>query len=441
MMVATFLIDGRCFQMTEFKLRVGAQAEKGNTITIEQSRGKPMASAMKMRANGQAPLADAAPVNLVIMPDEKFYRFILSGAGVTRASIKVPVESIAQQITQLRNALKTIVETEANGEFVYQSEITKIPEQVHKATLKELAKQGFLLYDRLFYKSGEDAKAMGNLLKMISNERPLHIEVIAEGFIFPWALVFDGDPRAAEIDPRGFWGFKHIIEYMPEFTTATPINFVPEINVTGKMGMAFVCNTTIDQELVNNGYPAVIDPQAKHFAGLAGVQMQKYTSRQEFYDLLRSADVPPLVYLNCHAISYVPGEGSAFDSKIILSDGEISINDLDFELPVSDTHFKSGPLVFVNACQSGKLSPYLYEGLVPAMIQRGARGVIGTEVDTPALFAAEFAKLFIERFCKGNVTLGELLLELRQEYLKDKNNVMALLYALYSSGEVVVKRA
>lgn len=102
----------------------------------------------------------------------------------------------------------------------------------------------------------------------------------------------------------------------------------------------------------------------------------------------------------------------------------------------------NGPLVFINACrQSAELSPYLYAGLVPAMIQRGARGVIGTEVDTPALFAAEFAQQFIERFSKGDMPIGQLLLDLRKEYLTTKNNVMPLLYALHSSGEIVVKRS
>jgi CHAT domain len=435
---AMFLIDGRCFQMVEFSLQVGKA--KGPVLSVSQTRGKTVGSAMKMSATGSAPLSDSSPVNLVIMPDGPSYRFILSGAGVTRAMIKVPIESIAQQIAQLRAELKKIVDREHNGEFVYQSDVLKIPDAVHQETLKALARQGFMLYDRLFYKSGEDAKAMGNLLKMISNQRALHIEIIAESFIFPWALLFDGDPRAAKIDPQGFWGFKHIIEYMPEFTTATPINFVPEIMSGPKLPMSFICNTTIDTELTNAGYPTVIDPQAKHFAALTTVEMTKLTTRQEFYDLLRSAEVPPFLYLNCHAVSRIPGEGSAFESKILLSDGEITINDLDFELPVSEVTMASGPLIFINACQSAELSPYLYEGLVPAMIQRGARGVIGTEVDTPAIFAADFAKQFVERFSKGGITLGQLLLDLRKEYLAQNNNVMALLYALYSSGEVIVSR-
>jgi hypothetical protein len=66
--------------------------------------------------------------------------------------------------------------------------------------------------------------------------------------------------------------------------------------------------------------------------------------------------------------------------------------------------------------------------------------MIGTEVETPALFAAEFAKDFIRRFAAGGQPLGELLLDMRREYLEQKNNVMGLVYALYSSGDVVVER-
>jgi len=96
--------------------------------------------------------------------------------------------------------------------------------------------------------------------------------------------------------------------------------------------------------------------------------------------------------------------------------------------------------VFLNCCQSAELSPYLYDGLVPYLITRGARGVVGTEVDTPALFAAEFAKLFIQRFVVGGERLGDVLLALRREYLYQRQNVMGLVYSLYSSGDVQVVR-
>jgi len=97
--------------------------------------------------------------------------------------------------------------------------------------------------------------------------------------------------------------------------------------------------------------------------------------------------------------------------------------------------------VFLNACESAELSPYLYDGLMPYLVARGVRGMIGTEVETPALFAAEFAKEFMRRFTAGNTTIGELLRDMRVEYAEQKNNIMGLVYALYSSGEVCIQRA
>jgi hypothetical protein len=95
--------------------------------------------------------------------------------------------------------------------------------------------------------------------------------------------------------------------------------------------------------------------------------------------------------------------------------------------------------VFLNACQSAGLSPYLYDGLVPYLVARGARGVIGTEVDTPALFAAEFAQTLLALLLAGGQPIGRLLRDTRRKYLLHKQNVMGLVYALYSSADIAIK--
>jgi hypothetical protein len=433
---AFFLIDGSCFQQVEFELTVGGRAAK-SALSIKQTRGKTVTSAM---ASFGSKKLEEAPVNLMILKDPAAYRFILSGAGVTRATLNLSEVQIAQFIDRARAELLKIVNLEHQGDYVYQSEVLEIPKEIHEASLKQLANIGSVLYDRMFYRTGPDAKAMGDLLKKISQERSLHIQIIAERFIFPWGLLYDGDPRAATIDPQGFWGFKHVIEYIPEFSIATPVNFIPEMRTTGnKLGFVFVCNTEIDTELTNANYPPVIAPQIDYFGKLSTISFQKRSTRDEFLQLLQDENAPAFIYINCHAISKQPNEqGGTYSSKIKLSDGEISLDDLDFDAPVLPNGLKNGPVVFLNACQSAELSPYLYAGLVPAMIQRGARGVLGTEVDTPSQFAAAFAQEFITRFSKGRQPLGDLLLDMRREYLEQKNNIMGLLYALYSSGDLVV---
>src|SRR5207248_10054970 len=127
---------------------------------------------------------------------------------------------------------------------VYQAENTTIPTDIHAATLKTLAKLGTIMYRKLFYGpgSGPDARALGDLLRKLSQQHQLHVEIVAERFIFPWALLYDRDdlkPDLSNVDPEGFWGFKHVVEYTPEFSSATPVNFVPEIIVTDKPGLGF----------------------------------------------------------------------------------------------------------------------------------------------------------------------------------------------------------
>ena len=207
--------------------------------------------------------------------------------------------------------------------------------------------------------------------------------------------------------------------------------------------MGFVVNTTIDDELQRKGATVqVIKPQQDFLKALAGVKVTEYPTSGDLFKLLNDATgKTQFIYFYCHAESALPGAPGGVDaSKILLSDGPVTLEDLKLAAPLSSPSLDSCPLVFLNACESAELSPYLYDGLVPYLIAKGARGVIGTEVNTPALFAAEFAQAFLTQFIAGDQPLGELLLQLRRTYLNEKNNVMGLVYALHSGAGVVVRR-
>lgn len=435
---AAFFYQGRCFQIVEYSLQVGGRNTGKQVLFAKETRGRTLEGVIHKKTSSQ-------PYSLVIVKRENGYQFILSGAGVTRAFVPLTPQGIAQLVADARMDLLDIVSTDYQNDKVYQSEQTLIPPDVHAQTLNKLARRGTLLFKRLFGGT-QGGPEMAELLSQISRAKRLHIEVIAEEFIFPWAMLYDGalDP----VDPQGFWGFKHVIEYIPEFTLRTPRSFdldLVTLKATEPVAMAFVANTKIDDELqaAMPPYPKVIEPQTTFFSGLKTVAMQRHTTTKEFIDLLNNPQAPPLIYINCHASTNAPAEaGGTYKSFLVLSDGKINIDDLDLDAPpIANGGLLNGPLVFLNACQSAELTPYLYAGLVPAMLARGARGVIGTEVNTPTLFAAEFAQKLIERFAAGNAAVGDLLLDLRREYLTDKNNVMGLVYALYSNGDLIVNRA
>src|SRR5215211_5228104 len=293
------------------------------------------------------------------------------------------------------------------------------------------------MFDELLYGNrGSDARAMGDLLKSLSQKKQLQVQIVAERFFFPWSLLYDGDD-SDNPDAKQFWGFKHVIEYMPEFSSPTLVSFAPAIEIGDTLDIAFVCNNGIDTQFS----APIVQGQRDAFNALPGVSVKDYANVQDFVNLMKDPNAPPLIYFYCHAVSKFPGEEEGVDgSMIALTDAKLRLRELKNKARTSLPTLEKAPLVFLNACESAELSPYLYDGLMTYMNGRGVRGMIGTEGETPALFAAEFAKEFIRRFAAGGQPLGELLLDMRREYLEQKNNVMGLVYALYSSGDVVVQR-
>ena len=434
---ALFFASGQLFQKMKLTLQVGAVAPQAPVISVAAT-GKTLASAFVSARQPQH-------VDLVISRKDAGYEFILQSGGFKRATVNLSELQIADMVLAARDALKQIVYAKDGATFAYQKPDTSIPASIHAQSLKALAGIGVDLFNGVFFATGasEDIKQIGRTLRDRSRAAQLRIAIVAERFAFPWALLYDRDYDPNAVDPEGFWGFKHVIEYTPEFTALNPVNFVPEITVDATLEMAFVLNNTIDAELLRKGATTkVIEPQQNFLKTLAGVTVTEYPNSSDLFRLLRdTAGKTQLIYFYCHAESAQPGVAGGIDaSKVVLSDGPVTLNDLKRAVPNDGPSMQSCPLVFLNACESAELSPLLYDGLVPFLISRGARGVLGTEVNTPALFAAEFAQAFLTRFLAGDQPLGDLLLQMRRDYRDTKNNLMGLVYALHSGADVVVRR-
>jgi hypothetical protein len=432
-LTAIFYINGNLFQKLAMTIQVGGQVPAGEKAVLSQSTGMNIASAV-----GMPPHPRDQSVNVLLLAKEAGYQVIVQGGGVARAFLNISQAEVAGWLKYARNALKEIVHLQdSRGNYIYQDDDTNIPADVHKASLQKMAAVGIYLFDELFYgNSGPDARAMGDLLKKLSQSHSLNIQVVAERFFFPWSFLYDGDDPDNP-DPKLFWGFKHVIEYLPEFSQTSTVNFSPTIEVGDTLDIAFVCNNGIDTQF---GRP-IVQGQRDFLNALPGVSVKDYPTTQDLFTLLKGPDGPSLLYFYCHAVSKFPDEGGgADDSKVVLTDTGADVRTMKMRARTALPALSSAPLIFLNACESAELSPYLYDGLMPYFISRGARGMIGTEVETPALFAAEFAKEFIKRFAAGGITLGQLLRDMRLEYLEQKNNIMGLVYALYSSGEVVIQR-
>ena len=133
---------------------------------------------------------------------------------------------------------------------------------------------------------------------------------------------------------------------------------------------------------------------------------------------------------------FTEGGGPDASTLVLSGNGRLTLGDLSVFAPAKKV-LPGQPLVFINACESAELSPLFYDGFVPYFMSKGARGVIGTECETPALFATEWAKRFFKQFLNGKL-LGQAFLDLRREFFYQHNNLMGLLYALYSDGDTQI---
>jgi CHAT domain-containing protein len=164
------------------------------------------------------------------------------------------------------------------------------------------------------------------------------------------------------------------------------------------------------------------------------------TSTEVVHALADGTTDDQILYFYCHAESTgLTDAGGPDTSCLVLSDARITLGDLNLDAPTS-TQLRGNPLVFINACESAEMSPAFYDGFVPYFMAKGARGVVGTECRTPALFASAWAKRFFERFLDGEA-LGEAFLDLRREFLEQHGNPLGLLYAVHCDGDTQIQPA
>ncbi|HEY0734029.1 MAG TPA: CHAT domain-containing protein [Herpetosiphonaceae bacterium] len=431
---AFFSVGNHIFQSMTLTMQVqeSLAAYATPAALIVETRGIDLVSA------AQLPHASRS-MSLIVTERESGYQMIVLGdGGVRRVFINISMAQVTALTSRAREVLHEIVYYRY-GNHEQQQDL-EIPEDTHTATLESLVNLGTYLYNSLFYHGqGEDARATGDLLRTLMREHRFHIRIIADRFVFPWVLLYSRE-RHEPIDADGFWGFQHLIACMPEFSQPKPIQFSPRIEPGAALNLSFVYDANLD--LNKSSQQQMVRRQREFFSGLPGVVVHDCADRLSLFRLLQHpADPPHIIYFYCHAASYLPNDvPGVAGSSLQLTDGSVTLFDLESALPATLPPFKHSPLVFINACESAKLTSYFYAGFVPYMIARGARGVLGTEVDTPLYFAAAFAQELIARLVQGNTTLGEIVLDLRREFLREKRNVLGLLYTLYSSNDITIMR-
>jgi hypothetical protein len=428
---ATFHKDGNFIQQMELAFEVGATRDTPVQITV---RGRPPSAARVVHPRD---------VGLSMSPIAGGYDCVVWGSVSARARLPLSPAFLASAIDAARiELMKVVMHRDAEGKYVFQAGID-IPDADRDFALKTMARAGALLFQKIFFgpAAGDDSKAVGEFLRRMASDRTkrLKLQIVAESTPVPWGLLYVGDASSgAQLNWDNFIGMRHLIEQIPLQNTMTVSDSVipsdkPQLTVSVNV------NSKIDVQM---GTDFVAQQQSFWAGATASRKRVRVVERTNSTEVARAlADgttEDQILYFYCHAASTgLADAGGPDSSSLVFSDARLTLGDLNLDAPTT-TQLRGNPLVFINACESAEMSPVFYDGFVPYFMAKGARGVVGTECKTPALFAMAWAERFFERFLDGQ-TLGEAFLGLRQEFREKHGNPLGLLYAVHCDGDTLIE--
>jgi hypothetical protein len=425
--------DGNFLMQLEVTYSVGLKDAAPESVAVT---GRPISAASNMTRR---------ELGMTITPSTKGgYDCIVRGPTHTSVVLPVSEAEIADAIRAARDAMMSVVSQRDGAALVFQTGIA-IDAASRDRALRTLAVAGADLFQRIFFgpAAGADVQSVGELLKKQATKpgSSLDFQVVATRFPVPWGLLYFGDTaEGATIDPELFLGMRHVVEQIPLQTGMLVDDTVID---SGSPSLAVSVNVNADID----GGALKLDGVARQLAywntcaTSAGphLTVAPRRTRAELLDALRNGARDQLMYLYCHAVTNAPEDpGGIRNAAFLLTGGErVTLGDLYRESPTSKP-LPGNPLVFINACESAELRPEFYDGFIPYFMAKGARGVVGTECKTPAVFATEWALRFFPRFLDGE-PLGDIFLELRREFHTQHGNPLGLLYSLYCDADTRIQ--
>lgn len=311
-------------------------------------------------------------------------------------------------------------------------------DQQRAESARVFGKYGQNLYAALF-EDGADGKELAPVIAELERaaraappERPLRLQVRAARIVLPWQYLHP----AGSIDPENFWGIRFSLavqrvntgrrELAPTAQDGRIVAFLKYATTTD--ATIQYADRQIDQLKALAPEPLVIDSRKGLLTAfsdrrreIAAVVSFLHASSGRKLELAGDT-VKVGEQLSGPEIEFSPAD--AVDTGTLENLSSALRAD---ERPV----LAGGPLVFLNACETGPSTVALpHVKLEDAMFRLGARGVIVTEVAVWVPFGHEFATRLLDRLGKGE-QVGDAVTQVRREILKDRKNPFTLLYAYY----------
>ena len=223
--------------------------------------------------------------------------------------------------------------------------------------------------------------------------------------------------------PYAFWGYRYIIEQLPCWMS----NELPQFpSLVRKIANSKPLYLNLN---VWRDFPLWRDHRSKiEAAGQIQILVAEEIAELETVWEQHSSDLD-LVYFYSHG-----GRDEVLGQPYLeLSDGPIDSNFLD----ASSLNWSHAPLVLLNGCATGDYGPESYVSLIEDFRAAGASGVIGTECPIYEDFAEAYVAKLLPCLFRGE-RLGQAMLNVRLDFLKEKKNPLGLVYTLYAANEVAL---
>jgi hypothetical protein len=254
------------------------------------------------------------------------------------------------------------------------------------------------------------------------------IAFIMEKMAFPWELLYPAwsNNGRGTCNPDLFWGRRFQIECLL-FPGSEAEKFPEQREQTGTLLISMGMDEEIDHG--DNDYPFLPVQFQKEFCSAVlkehGKCLQDY---QEICSVFEHAYPATLIYLFCHGC----------EEKLKFGD-DASATLEPHSVNVDGGRYPNWPIIFLNACSAGDVSPLSFVSFRTKLRKKGAAGVVAPSFAIPTLFAAAFAKCVLDQYAARR-PIGKILLDLRTELLK-KGNPLGLWYSLQCPLDLRAPRA
>jgi hypothetical protein len=326
-----------------------------------------------------------------------------------------PIHLKQDDLQELNKELQEKIEQLSGSFNVERANVTECNE-----SLQALAKKGSYAFNKIF-----DKGTPRDVLREALKEGAI-IQVTSEDFFIPWELLYDGH-LGDQVDANCFWGMRYIITRTLT-REARPGDFaLPVMSSHPHVGI-IACNEL--EYVATRELPALqrLEQQERiHLFCLRPLDPNQHGKELRDFGQFLSGELH-IMHLACHACV----KESVSESYLMVSqDFIISMEDFT----IGDFEFRHKPLVLLNACLSGTISPLHTSNWAVLFWKLGAKGVLATEFRVPDWFAAMFIEEIYNQLLSRK-PIGEALLLARRHFLHQQNNPLGLGYALYSRPSI-----